>query len=282
MTMENFRWGVIGLGLIGGSIARRLAQQGIPVLGADRDPATRTEAQASGVFEALLDPPALVAAADGVILATPVGTIEELLEALPWRPGQLILDTGSTKRRIVAAMARLPEGVRAVGGHPMAGRERSGFLASDPELFLGKPFILVPTSRTTPEAAVQAEELVTLLGARPIWMEAEIHDRRVAWVSHLPYVTAMALMAAVEAAGDPAMWEIAASGFRDATRVAASDPRMMGEVVRSNADELGAALEALCQILIRWREDLRASPPVLPLEWEHLSARRRALRFPGP
>ncbi|GBD08958.1 Prephenate dehydrogenase [Candidatus Thermoflexus japonica] len=279
--MKDFRWGIIGLGLIGGSIARRLAQQGVRVLGADRDPATQGEARASGVFEALLDPPALVTVADGVILATPVGAIEELLKSLPWRPGQLVLDTGSTKRRIVAAMARLPEGVCAVGGHPMAGRERSGFLASDPELFLGKPFILVPTPRTTPEAAARAEELVAVLGARPIWMDAEVHDRRVAWVSHLPYVTAMALMAAAEAAGDPALWEIAASGFRDATRVAGSDPRMMGEVVRSNADELGAALEALCRILARWRDDLRASPPVLPPEWERLAARRRALRFPG-
>ncbi len=278
---SHFRWGIIGLGLIGGSIARRLAQQGLPVLGADGDPAARAEAMASGVFEALLDPPALVAAADGVILATPVGSIEELLTTLPWRRGQFVLDTGSTKRRIVAAMGRLPEGVGAVGGHPMAGKERSGFGAADPELFLDKPFILVPTPRTTPEAAARAEGLVTALGARPIWMDAEVHDRRVAWVSHLPYVAAMALMAAAEAAGDPALWEIAASGFRDATRVAASDPRMMGEVVRSNADEVGAALEALCGILARWRDGLRASPPVLPPEWERLAARRRALRFPA-
>ncbi|HXF69822.1 MAG TPA: prephenate dehydrogenase/arogenate dehydrogenase family protein, partial [Thermoflexus sp.] len=240
--MESFRWGIIGLGLIGGSIARRLAQQGFLVLGADRDPAARAEASASGVFEALLDPPALVAAADGVILATPVGSIEVLLQTLPWRPGQLVLDTGSTKRRIVAAMGRLPEGVSAVGGHPMAGKERSGFQAADPDLFLDRPFILVPTPRTTPEAAARAEALVAALGARPIWMDAEVHDRRVAWVSHLPYVVAMALMAAVEAAEDPALWEIAASGFRDATRVAASDPRMMGEVVRSNADEICAAV----------------------------------------
>lgn len=279
--MENFRWGIIGLGLIGGSIARRLAQQGIPVLGADEDPATRSEAQASGAFEALLDPPTLVAAADGVILATPVGAIEALLGSLPWRPGQLVLDTGSTKRRVVAAMARLPEGVCAVGGHPMAGKERSGFPASDPELFLGKPFILVPTPRTTPEAAARAEELVAVLGARPIWMDAEIHDRRVAWISHLPYVVAMALMAAAEAVGDPALWEIAASGFRDATRVAASDLRMMGPVVQSNADEICAALEVLCQILSRWREDLSASPPILPSEWERLAAQRRGLRLPG-
>ncbi len=276
-----FRWGIIGLGLIGGSIARRLAQQGLPVLGADCDPAARAEAIASGVFEALLDPPALVAAADGVILATPVGSIEELLTTLPWRRGQFVLDTGSTKRRIVAAMGRLPEGVGAVGGHPMAGKERSGFGAADPELFLGKPFILVPTSRTTPEAAARAEALVAALGARPIWMDAEVHDRRVAWVSHLPYVAALALMAAAEAAGDPALWEIAASGFRDATRVAASDPRMMGEVVRSNADEVGAALEAFCHILARWRDGLRASPPTLPPEWERLAARRRALHFPA-
>ncbi|MFN3928505.1 MAG: prephenate dehydrogenase, partial [Thermoflexus sp.] len=278
--MESFRWGIIGLGLIGGSIARRLAQQGFPVLGADSDPATRAEASTSGIFEALLDPPALVAAADGVILATPVGSIEVLLQTLPWRPGQLVLDTGSTKRRIVAAMGRLPEGVSAVGGHPMAGKERSGFLAADPDLFLDKPFILVPTPRTTPEAAARAEALVAALGAHPIWMDAEVHDRRVAWVSHLPYVVAMALMAAVEAAEDPALWEIAASGFRDATRVAASDPRMMGEVVRSNADEICAAVELLCQVLTRWRDGLQTSPPLLPPEWERLAARRRALRFP--
>jgi len=279
--MAPFRWGIIGLGLIGGSIARRLAQQGIPVLGSDRDPAAQAEARASGVFEALLDPPALVAAADGVILATPIGAIEALLETLPWRPGQLVLDTGSTKRRIVAAMGRLPEGVCAVGGHPMAGKERSGFPSSDPDLFQGRPFILVPTPRTTPEAAERAEGLVRALGARPIWMDAEIHDRRVAWVSHLPYVVAMALVAAAEAAADPALWEIAASGFRDTTRVAASDPRMMGEVVRSNVDEIEAALETFCRILARWREELRASPPVLPPEWERLAARRRGLSFPA-
>lgn len=278
---DSFRWGIIGLGLIGGSIARRLAQQGIPVLGADRDPATQAEARASGVLEALLDPPALVAAADGVILATPVGAIEELLETLPWRPGQLILDTGSTKRQVTTAMARLPEGVMAVGGHPMAGKERSGFAASDPELFVGKPFILVPTPRTTPEAAARAEELVRVLGARPLWMDAEIHDRRMAWVSHLPYLAAMALMAAAEAAEDPALWEIAASGFRDSTRVAASDPRMMGEVVRSNADEICIALETFCRILLRWREELQAFPPSLPSEWPHLAARRRGLNLPA-
>jgi prephenate dehydrogenase len=273
--MAPFRWGIIGLGLIGGSIAHRLARQGLPVLGADQDPRTREQARASGIFEDVLDPPALAAAAEGVILATPVGAIEELLRTLPWRPGQVVLDTGSTKRRVVAAMGKLPDGVGAVGGHPMAGRETSGFEAADPDLFVGRPFLLVPTSRTTPEAAARAEELARLLGARPLWMEAETHDRQVAWISHLPYVTAMALVAAVEAAGDPALWEIAASGFRDATRVAASDPRMMGDVIRSNADEVVAALETLLRILEAWRAALKASPPSLPPEWPRLAARRR-------
>ncbi|MER3401295.1 MAG: prephenate dehydrogenase/arogenate dehydrogenase family protein [Thermoflexus sp.] len=277
--MDGFRWGVIGLGLIGGSIARRLAQQGMPVLGADVDPEPCRQAAGSGIFEAVLDPVALAQAADGVILAAPVGAIEGLLEALPWRPGQVILDTGSTKRRIVAAMGRLPAGVGAVGGHPMAGKEVSGFAAADPGLFLGRPFILVPTARTTPEAARRAEELVRALGARPMWMEAESHDRRVAWISHLPYVTALALMAVGEAARDPVLWEMAASGFRDATRVAASDLRMMGEAVRSNADEVVAALDGLIATLERWRAHLRANPPLLPPEWEALSARRRSLRF---
>ena len=277
--MDGFRWGVIGLGLIGGSIARRLAQQGMPVLGADVDPETCRQAAGSGIFEAVLDPVALAQAADGVILAAPVGAIEGLLEALPWRPGQVILDTGSTKRRIVAAMGRLPAGVGAVGGHPMAGKEVSGFAAADPGLFLGRPFILVPTARTTPEAARRAEELVRALGARPMWMEAESHDRRVAWISHLPYVTALALMAVGEAARVPVLWEMAASGFRDATRVAASDLRMMGEAVRSNADEVVAALDGLIATLERWRAHLRANPPLLPPEWEALAARRRSLRF---
>lgn len=273
--MAPFRWGIIGLGLIGGSIARRLAGQGLPVLGADADPAVCARAAASGWFEAVLEPPALVAAADGVVLAAPVGAIETLLATLPWRPGQVVLDTGSTKRRIVAAMDRLPEGVGAVGGHPMAGKERSGLAAADPDLFIGRPFILVPTARTTPAAAARAEELVARLGAYPLWMDAEVHDRRVAWVSHLPYVTALALVAAVEEAGDPALWRIAASGFRDATRVAASEVGMMGEVIRANADAVITALDALIRTLEEWRSLLRASPPILPPEWPRLAERRR-------
>lgn len=239
---------VVGLGLMGGSAALALRGAADTVTGVDVSAATRDFALARGVVDRATDDlRAGVKDADVVILAPPVREIVEMLRrriGSYLRSNTLLIDLGSTKQDICAAMAELPIGVQAVGGHPMTGKENSGIHASDAALYQGRPFVLCPTRRTTPAARLRALALVEALGAVPIEMDAARHDHVVAAISHLPYLLSAALVATVaqEGQADTAVWQLAAGGFRDMSRLAASDVQMMGDIISTNTQAVATLL----------------------------------------
>ncbi len=230
---------IIGLGLMGGSLALALREAGWRgrITAVSRNPATLAAAESGGAIDrGFTELAAGVAGAGMVVLATPVRT---LLRQLPEvgshaRPGAIVLDMGSTKADICAALAGLPPGLEPVGGHPMCGKERAGFQAADASLYRGRTFVLCPLPRTGEVALRSTHELVDAIGAQPLILDPAAHDRAAAAISHLPYALAVALVNAVAEAADPLAWTLAASGFRDTSRVAASDVDMMLDILLSN------------------------------------------------
>jgi len=237
-----------GVGLIGGSIGAGVQQRFLArhVIGLDPDPTALDAARGLGVIdEARLEPGPWLAAADLVVLATPVRSLERLARELAphLRPDAIVTDVGSVKAPLVAALRDLQ--LRFVGGHPMAGSERGGVLNADAALLENAVWVLTPEPHTDREALTQVEGLVRALGARPIEVAAELHDRLVATVSHLPYLAAVALTKAVgEAEERDLLALLAAGGFRDLTRVASGSPRMSRDMVVANRDAVRAALLA--------------------------------------
>ena len=255
---------ILGLGLIGGSLALALRSSGLAasVIGYDAGSETARQAASLGAVDRVADDPAsAVAAADTVVLAAPVRSILELLDGIEphLRPGTLVIDVGSTKRRIVERMDRLAAGVRAVGGHPMCGKEHAGIEHAEPGLFRGATFALCPTRRTDDVARRRAERLVAAIGARPLWLDPGDHDAAVASISHLPYVLAVALVrAALDGEGSETAARLAASGFRDTSRLAASNERMMLDILATNGDAVLAALDRAAAELDALRAQIAA------------------------
>jgi prephenate dehydrogenase len=234
------RVAIVGLGLMGGSLAMALRGKCAALLGVDHDPRTVALArQRRVVDQASSEPAELLPQADVVILATPVNAIIQSLRALPEQhPGPaIVIDLGSTKAQIVAAMQELPERFDPLGGHPMCGKEVSGLENSDPRLFQGAAFAFIPLERTSPRARSVAEELARLLGAHPLWLDPHTHDRWVAATSHLPYLVSNALAYSTPAEAAP----LAGTGFRSATRLAQTSPVMMLDVLMSNREAILAA-----------------------------------------
>jgi prephenate dehydrogenase len=232
---------IIGLGLMGGSLAAALTRRAAcrRVVGVARREETAqaalTKKMVHHVTTALEEG---VREADLVVLATPVRTILTLLgeigPLLP--PGCLVMDVGSTKRAIVAAMDALPATVEPLGGHPLCGKETSGLEAAEPALYEGRVFVLTPLPRTSEPALALGQELVEAIGARPLVLSPDRHDYLVAATSHLPYLLAVGLISTAEevAAESSLMWELVASGFRDTSRLAASDVTIMMDILLTN------------------------------------------------
>jgi prephenate dehydrogenase len=246
VKLQHCRVAIVGLGLMGGSLALALRGRCAALIGVDIDPATLALARAQGVVdETVVFGPAL-GRADLVVLATPVRTLLDQLASLPppSSRGQVLIDLGSTKAAVTRAMAALPEGWQPLGGHPMCGKETGGLANAEAGLYRGRTFVLCPLERTSPQALALACELAEAAGAEPLVMDPARHDALAALVSHLPYTAAAALMQAVLAEGDPAAWQMAASGFRDTTRLAASDLTMMTDILLTNREAVLAALSA--------------------------------------
>jgi len=239
---------IVGMGLMGGSLALAIRAQADHITGIDSDERARQIALERGLVDSATDDLyAGVNRADVVILATPVRVIVELLRmqlGSYLRSNTLIVDTGSTKQDIVDAMAALPIGVNAVGGHPMTGKENGGIDEADGALYRNRPFVLCPSRRTTPAARLRAQAFVESLGALPIEMDAERHDHIVAGISHLPYLLSATLVATISnrAQDDSTFWALAAGGFRDTSRLAASDVTMMGDILSTNTQAVATLL----------------------------------------
>ena len=268
VSLKHARVTIIGLGLMGGSLAGALKKRGDcrEVWGVARREETIKEALRRGFIHAgTCDLAEGVEQADLVVLATPVRTILELIPQVGAlaTSGCLLMDLGSTKAKIVEAMESLPPRLQAVGGHPMCGKEAPGLEASEADLYQGVTFVLTPLQRTGSEALALAQELVEAVGARPVLMDAERHDRLVAAVSHLPYLLSAGLVAATEeaAAEDSLVWELAASGFRDTSRLAASDVTMMLDILLTNR-------QAVRETLSRFTHQLNAVADLLEADDE--------------
>lgn len=244
---------IVGLGQIGGSFAAALTRRRLArVVGVTRRPATARRAKRMGLLAEAGTDLRAASRADVVVLATPVRT---LLRQIPEvaalaRPGALLTDVGSTKGEIVRAFRRARPRGPVLGGHPMAGNERAGLDGVDADLFVDRPWILIGRKG-------EAEGFVRLVrgvGARPVWMRsAAEHDRAVAAVSHVPYLLAYALARQPEK-----ILRVAGNSFRDATRVALSDPDMVLDFLLTNpaairraAREFTANLEELLRRLAR-------------------------------
>ncbi len=234
---------IIGLGLIGGSISLNLKKHRPHITGIDYNPNTlayATSRQVVNIATASIEEG--ISGADVIILATPIRTIFSILESLKHMPDLsvnkdcLIMDVGSTKTQVIEHMQKLPPILQPVGGHPMCGRETSGIEVADATLFKNALFMLTPLARTNPNAVSLAENLVKVLGAKPYIVDACRHDRVAATISHLPYTLASLLMETAIKRGeeDPLVWEAASSGFRDTSRLAASDVTMMLDILMSN------------------------------------------------
>lgn len=244
------RVAVLGTGLIGGSIGLGLAaaDPAVEVVGFDPDVAAAEAAlRAGAVGRVETDPAEAARDADVVVLAGPVDATEGLVAALDGVLGDhaVVTDVGSAKAAVVAAGEKA-FGRSFVGGHPMAGSERHGVDAASAELFRDAWWILTPTRTTSPEAYAKIADLVGRLGAKPVAVSPSRHDSLVARLSHIPQLTASALVDLAAGAGDrEALLGLAAGGFRDVTRIAASNPDLWVTILRSNKTSILDALGTL-------------------------------------
>lgn len=238
--------GLIGCGLMGGSFALALKRAGLVkrVVGYSKSPSTTERARAMGVID-VEAPSALLAVsgADIVLIAVPVAATEATFKAIKHlvTPSMLIMDVGSTKRDVIDAGRRaLREHIGCfVPAHPIAGKEVSGVEHSDPDLYNGRQVIITPIERTLTTQLQKAVDVWTALGCRVLQMSPEQHDAAFAAVSHLPHLIAFALMNSIS--GQPQgkdYLSLAGPGFRDFTRIAASDPKIWRDIMVSNREEL--------------------------------------------
>lgn len=278
VSLEGKTVAIVGLGLMGSSLGLALRPYGVRVIGVEPDGPTRDLALERGIVDvATAELAEGIVSADLVVLAAPVNAIVSLLDELPelCPEGCTVLDLGSTKKAIVAAMDQLPPSFRAVGGHPMCGKETSGPGAADGSLYHEQTFVLCRSRRSDVAAEGLVERLVTAIGATPLWLEPDVHDRLVALVSHLPYFIAATLIAETSAFSGTRehLWQVSASGFRDTTRLAGSDPIMIRDITSTNREEILDALRGYRIRLEKLISLLEQSDDGALLDW--IEARQR-------
>ncbi|GAB4505368.1 MAG: hypothetical protein Fur0043_23630 [Anaerolineales bacterium] len=235
---------LIGLGLMGGSLALSLKGRCRRLTALDTHLPTLELARRQEIVHlASNDPDKVLAAADLVILACPLPAILEWIGRLPdyIHHPCIVLDIGSSKRAVMAALETLPANFDPLGGHPICGRERLSLENAERFLYRDAPFVLTALPRTSERARSAALQIVEALGARPVWMEAADHDRVLAATSHLPYLLASALALATPADCAP----LIGPGFRSSARLAGTPSSMMRGVLQSNCDNVLAALDRL-------------------------------------
>jgi prephenate dehydrogenase len=250
--LQDMNITVIGLGLMGGSLAGALRQNCRSMTGVDNDTESNELALSRGIVERATN-----SLSDGVkgsqlvILATPVRTILRLLDEIgPLLPDEcVVMDLGSTKAHVVKKMDTLPRHVQPLGGHPMCGKETAGIVSADPLLYRNCVFALTPLARTSSNTLDLGISLVKTLGARPLVLDPDRHDRVVALTSHLPYLLACSLVGSARrgAVVEGEIWELVSGGFRDTSRLAASHVEMMLDILLTNRDAILQSL-ATCRL----------------------------------
>lgn len=256
--METLRLAIIGVGLIGGSFGlavKAALRERVHITGLCRSRASMEAALRRGaVDEASADVAAVVRDADVVYLSTPVLQMVPMVEAM--RPflkrGAIVTDAGSTKAYLWHEIPpRLPEGVYYVSGHPMTGKEKSGVEAADADLFRHKCYVLMEETTAPPEAYRRIVDLIKLTGANLTTLDVKRHDRCASVISHVPHVTAAALVTLLAKSGDDmaAALKLAGGGFKDTTRIASSNADMWADICLTNSEAIATHLRRLSGIL---------------------------------
>jgi prephenate dehydrogenase len=259
------RAAIAGVGLIGGSLALAARSAGLigEVVGIGRSEANLATARRRGLVDRTTRDPAAIGPVDLVVLAVPVRSTAAVAGALlpHLRPGTVVTDVGSVKGEVVDAMeALLPADRPFVGAHPIAGSERAGAAAAQPDLFVGARCVLTPTPRTDAAALARVRALWEGVGARVEEMSPAAHDRALAWTSHVVHALAYALVRAIDAA-DPGAFAFGGPSLRDATRVAASPAELWRDIFLANAEAVCGAIGALSGELERLRAAIAARDP---------------------
>ncbi|MBT3336697.1 MAG: prephenate dehydrogenase [Anaerolineae bacterium] len=236
---------IIGLGLMGASIAMGLRGHCKSVLGSDSDSLTCQIATAKGMVDsASTDLRQILPQADILIIATPVSAALKIIAALPGihNGSKLIVtDVTSTKEQIMRALDSLPSNFDVIGGHPICGKEKLGICHAEKEMLYDCTYTLTPSERTSARTKSLLAQLVEAIGGNPLWIDAVKHDQMLAKTSHAPHLLAVALMHATEAD----LSKLKAGGFSSATRLSATPTSMMLPMVMTNAENTIAALEAV-------------------------------------
>ena len=248
MTFEKVA--VVGLGLIGGSLAAALRKSGKvgEVFGVERDAESLRFALEGGIADAgssEIGPG--ISGSEIVVIATYVDTVARVAGEVSGfvSPDTVVCDTGSVKAPIVREMEKGPRNIRFVGAHPVAGKETSGVRESDPGLFSGKKCVVTPTESTNPEALSMVKALFSLVGSEVVEIDPESHDEIFSLVSHLPHAVAYSLVSAVASSGgDRDLFGFSGGGLADFTRVAESSPEMWAGIFIENRDVLLRAIRS--------------------------------------
>lgn len=247
MSKSKMNIGILGLGLIGGSLGFDLRSQGHHILGVSRRESTCEKAVAIGSVDKASVDLSLLAAAEVVFICTPLALIVPQLQQTiaHLSTTTVVTDVGSAKAQIVKTISPLWDNF--IGGHPMAGRTDSGIEAAQRNLFVDKPYVLTPTPTTPASAIAVVEEIVRSLGANIYYCQPEQHDRAVSWISHLPVMVSSSLIAACLSETDPDVLDLAqklaSSGFRDTSRVGGGNPELGVMMARYNRQALLRSLQ---------------------------------------
>ena len=249
ISLSKARVSIVGLGLMGASLALDLRGHCAEIIGVGRSQETLNYALEHKMvdrvtsFEQALD-------CDLLVLAAPIRTIIQQLQQMSAfgdnaliSTKTVVVDMGSTKTAIVQAMQALPPRFDPIGGHPMCGKEVAGIQHAEAGLYRKQTFVLSKLERTSPAALALVQEMIEIIGARPLMLTPEKQDELVAIISHLPYLVAAALVRTAIAKDDPQVWDVAASGFRDTSRLAASDLTMMLNILLTNRQSVLDALK---------------------------------------
>lgn len=263
-TIRSLKIGIVGLGLIGGSIARalngKLAIHWIRAV--DTDEASLKKAENDGMISSYSMDLKGLKECDLIYLCVPVGAVPSILDDLDsWYTG-IVTDVASTKERIVDYAQKHCPKMRFIGGHPMAGSEKVGYAASSESLFENAPYILCPAPYAAHTGSCSRDlqfikDLAAGMSAVPMEMGAKEHDLAVGLISHLPHIVAYSLVNLVQASGDERLKSIAAGGFRDITRIASSDPALWADILCDSGEKVAELLDQYIDTLNRMKKSLR-------------------------
>lgn len=253
--LGNAKIGIIGLGLMGGSLAKALKGKCDSLFGLDTHLPTLELALATQTVDFASSDLSAVSEVDVLILATPVNIILDIIPRLPpfIKQNCILIDLGSTKKSIVDSMNQLPENFEVIGAHPICGKEKLGLENADANLYQSAPFVITPSTKTTPKAKSAVTQIISAIGANCIEMSAEAHDHALAFTSHLPFLISSALAKTLP----KEFSELIGPGFRSASRLAGTPSRMMLGILDSNRENVLSAIQIFRNSLSEIEENLR-------------------------